>query len=146
MFRGVFLITFPWLAIPLYLIFGNNEFLGYAKALQAASVEHHKLVSQVYSNVLEFKAVLPEKLFTLGKLAEKFTPLPFTVGNEVELLINAQQTFESMLQAIAEAQDYILLQSYIINNDRVGNEFKEALIAKASRELSLTYSTIRSLL
>lgn len=130
---GIFLITFPWLAIPLYLIFGNNEFLGYAKALQAASKEHHKLVSQVFSNILEFKAILPEKLFTLGKLAEEFTPLPFTYGNEVNLLINGQQTFDSMLQAIAEAQEYILLQTYIINDDRVGNEFKDALIAKAQQ-------------
>ena len=144
---GVFLITFPWLAIPLYLIFGNNEFLGYAKALQAASKEHHKLISQVYSNILEFKAVLPEKLFTLGKLAEEFTPLPFTVGNEVELLINGQQTFDSMLQAIAEAEEYILLQTYIINDDRVGNEFKAALIAKAKQGviINLLYDKIGSL-
>ena len=108
---GISLITFPWLAIPLYLIFGQNEFQGYAKALQAASVEHHKLVSQVYSQVLEFKAVLPAKFSALERLAEEFTPLPFTAGNEMELLINGQQTYESMLQAISEAQDYILLQS-----------------------------------
>ncbi|MDJ0903606.1 MAG: cardiolipin synthase [Xenococcus sp. MO_188.B8] len=143
---GISLITFPWLAIPLYLIFGHNQFQGYAKALQAASEEHHKLVSQVYSNILKFKAVLPEKFFILGKLAEKFTPLPFTTGNEVKLLINGQQTFDSMLQAIAKAQEYILLQSYIINDDRLGNEFKEALIAKAKQGvmINLLYDKIGS--
>ena len=144
---GISLITFPWLAIPLYLIFGQNEFQGYAKALQAASVEHHKLVSQVYSKVLEFKAVLPAKFSALERLAEEFTPLPFTAGNEMELLINGQQTYESMLQAISEAQDYILLQSYIINNDGVGNEFKQALIAKAQQgvKINLLYDKIGSL-
>ena len=52
-----------------------------------------------------------------------------------------------MLQAIAEAQDYILLQSYIINDDRVGNEFKEALIAKARQGviINLLYDKIGSL-
>ena len=55
---GVFLITFPWLAIPLYLIFGNNEFLGYAKALQAASKEHHKLISQLIRDSLLYKTDL----------------------------------------------------------------------------------------
>ncbi len=144
---GLSLITFPWLAIPLYLIFGQNGFQGYAKALQAASVEHYKLVSQVHSKVLEFKAVLPAKFSALERLAEEFTPLPFTVGNEVELLINGQQTYESMLQAIAEAQEYILLQSYIINDDGVGNEFKQALIAKAKQgvKINLLYDKIGSL-
>ncbi len=144
---GISLITFPWLAIPLYLIFGQNEFQGYAKALQAASVEHHKLVSQVYSQVLEFKAVLPAKFSALERLAEEFTPLPFTAGNEMELLINGQQTYESMLQGISEAQDYILLQSYIINDDGVGNEFKQALIAKAQQgvKINLLYDKIGSL-
>ena len=144
---GISLITFPWLAIPLYLIFGKNGFQGYAKTLQAAAVEHYKLVSQSHSQVLEFKAVLPEKFLTLGKLAEEFTPLPFTAGNEVELLINGEPTYESMLQAIAEAQEYILLQSYIINNDDIGNEFKEALIAKAKQgvKINLLYDKIGSL-
>jgi cardiolipin synthase len=144
---GISLITFPWLAIPLYLIFGKNQFQGYTKAIQTASVEHHKLVSQVHSKVLEFKAVLPEKFAVIEQLAEEFTPLPFTTGNEVELLINGEPTYESMLQAIAEARDYILLQSYIINDDGVGNEFKQALIAKAKEgvKINVLYDKIGSL-
>ncbi len=143
---GISLITFPWLAIPLYLILGKNEFQEYAKALQTAYLEHHKLVSQVYSTILEFKAVLPAKFSALERLAEVFTPLPFTAGNEVELLIDGQQTYGEMLQAIAEAQDYILLQSYIINNDRAGNEFKQALINKAKQgvKVNLLYDKIGS--
>ena len=58
---GIALITFPWLAIPLYLILGKNEFQEYAAALQTAYLEHQKLVSQVYNNILEFKALLPAK-------------------------------------------------------------------------------------
>ena len=143
---GISLITFPWLAIPLYLILGKNKFQGYAKALQMAYLEHHKLVTQVYDTILEFKAVLPEKFATLEKLVQVFTPLPFTVGNKLELLIDGQQTFGEMLDAIAQAQNYILLQSYIINNDRVGNEFKQALIAKAKQgvSISLLYDKIGS--
>ncbi len=143
---GISLLTFPWLAIPLYWVLGKNEFQAYAKALQTAYLEHHKLINQVYSTILQSKALLPAKFSTLERLSEVFSPFPFTAGNKVELLINGQQTYQEMLQAIAEAKDYILLQSYIINNDRVGNEFKEALIAKAKQgvRISLLYDKIGS--
>ncbi len=143
---GISLITFPWFAIPLYWILGKNEFQAYSQALQNAYLEHHKLVSQVYSTILEFKAVLPAKFATLERLAEVFTPLPFTFGNEIELLINGKQTYQAMLSAIAQAQEYILLQSYIISNDGVGNKFKQALIAKAKQgvQVNLLYDKIGS--
>jgi cardiolipin synthase A/B len=143
---GISLITFPWLALPLYLILGKNEFQAYAQALQTAYREHDRLVSQVYSTILEFKAELPHKFDSLEKLTEVVTPLPFTTGNKVELLIDGQQTYQAMLQAIAGAKDYILLQSYIINDDRAGKEFKQALITKAQQgvRISLLYDKIGS--
>ncbi|GAB4542557.1 MAG: cardiolipin synthase [Pleurocapsa sp.] len=143
---GISLITFPWLALPLYLILGKNQFQAYAQALQGAYREHYQLVSQVYGKILQFKAVLPDKFSTLEKLAAVFTPLPFTTGNEVKLLVNGEQTYRAMLRAIAEAQDYILLQSYIIKNDDTGKEFKQALIDKAQQgvRVSLLYDKIGS--
>jgi cardiolipin synthase A/B len=143
---GISLITFPWLALPLYSILGKNEFEAYARALQDAYREHDRLVSQVYNTILEFKAVLPDRFDTLEKLVAVFTPLPFTTNNEVELLIDGKQTYRAMLQAIANAKDYILLQSYIINDDRAGRQFKQALIAKALQgvRISLLYDKIGS--
>ncbi|MGF1589488.1 MAG: cardiolipin synthase [Pleurocapsa sp.] len=143
---GISLITFPWVAIPLYWILGKNEFQEYAQALQNAYSEKHKLVSQAYQAILKYKAVLPAQLSVIEKLAEVFTPLPFTTGNEIELLIDGQQTYQAMLEAIAQAQDYILLQSYIINNDRAGNEFKQALIERANQgvRVNLLYDKIGS--
>lgn len=143
---GISLITFPWVAIPLYWILGKNEFQEYAQALQTAYLEKHNLVSQAYGAILEHKAVLPAKFSTIEKLTDVFTPLPFTTGNQIELLIDGQQTYKAMLEAIAQAQDYILLQSYIINNDRTGNEFKQALIERANRgvKISLLYDKIGS--
>jgi cardiolipin synthase len=143
---GISLITFPWLALPLYLILGKNQFQAYAQALQEAYREHYQLVSQVYGTILEFKAVLPDKFSTLEKLAAVFTPLPFTTGNEVKLLVNGEQTYKAMLKAIAQAQNYILLQSYIINDDDTGKEFKQALIEKAQQgvRVSLLYDKIGS--
>ncbi len=143
---GIALITLPWLAIPLYWILGKNKFQGYAEALNSAYLEHQKLVHYAYNEILEFGAVLPSEFATLEKLAAEFTPLPFTSSNGIELLINGQQTYPQMLNAIAKAKDYILLQSYIINSDEVGNKFREALIVKAKEgvKVNVLYDEIGS--
>jgi cardiolipin synthase A/B len=143
---GISLITFPWVAIPLYWIFGKNNFQEYAEALYNAYLQKHKLVGEAYGAILEYKAVLPDEFSTIEKLTEVFTRFPFTDGNEIELLIDGQQTYQAMLQAIAEAQDYILLQSYTINNDRIGNKFRQILINKARQgvKVNLLYDKLGS--
>ena len=143
---GIALITFPWLAIPLYWILGKSKFQGYTEALQIAYLEHQKLVRHAYSEIIKFKALVPEELATLEKLASELTPLPFTSNNGIELLIDGQQAYPKMLKAIANAQDYILMQSYIINNDEAGNKFKEALIVKAKEgvRINILYDEIGS--
>jgi len=130
---GIPLVTFPWLAIPLYWILGRNKFHGYAEAMRLAFREQDTLIRKAYCEILEFKVALPEKLAVLQPLAEAFTGIPFTSGNAAQLLIDGQQTYAAMLNAIASATDYILLQSYIVNDDRAGHEFKDALIAKAKQ-------------
>ena len=143
---SISLITFPWLALPLYWILGNNEFQAYATALQKAYVEKNELVRQAYGEILDRKALLPDKFSAIEKLVEVFTPLPFTTGNQVKLLIDGQQTYHEMLRAIALAQDYILLQSYIINDDNIGNEFRQALIERVKQgvRIYLVYDKVGS--
>ncbi|HEY9609592.1 cardiolipin synthase [Allocoleopsis sp.] len=136
---GISLVTFPWLAIPLYWILGRSKFHGYAEAMRIAFRQHDKVVREAYSEILEFQVALPEKLAALQPLAEAFTGIPFTSGNAAELLINGQQTYEAMLGAIAQAKNYILLQSYIVNDDKSGKEFKQALIAKAEQGIRIYF-------
>lgn len=136
---SISLITFPWLAIPLYWIFGNNEFQEYAEALQTAYRQKHELVRQAYGEILDRKALLPHKFTAIAKLVEVFTPLPFTTGNQIGLLIDGRQTYSEMLRAIARGQDYILLQSYIINDDDIGNQFARALIERAKQGVRIYF-------
>jgi len=136
---SISLVTFPWLALPLYWILGRTKFHGYAEALRSVYAQHHQLVRQTYSELAQFKVALPEKLARLQPLAEAFTGIPFTSGNAAELLIDGQQTYETMLKAIASATDYILLQSYIVIDDQAGNKFKDALIAKAKQGVDIYF-------
>ena len=128
---AISLVTFPWLALPLYWIFGRSKFQGYSEVIRQVYRQHHDLIHYAYDEILEFKVELPNKLASLEKLVSSISDLTFTNNNAIELLIDGKQTFGRMLEAIALSQDYILLQSYIINDDEIGNEFKDALIAKA---------------
>ena len=54
-----------------------------------------------------------------------------TDTNAVRLLLDAGENFPAWLEAIGQAQRYILFESYIIANDRLGQAFVDALAAKA---------------
>ena len=130
---AISLVTFPWLAIPLYWIFGRSRFQGYSEAIRRVYRQHQDLVHNAYEKILKFKVELPNELASLEKLVSSISDLTFTNNNAIELSIDGEQTFGRMLEAIAIAQDYILLQSYIIQDDEIGNKFKDALIAKAQQ-------------
>lgn len=51
-------------------------------------------------------------------------------GNDVELLIDAEATYGSMLEAIADAGQHVHLETYIIEDDEVGNRIADALIER----------------
>lgn len=54
-----------------------------------------------------------------------------TLDNKIDLLVNGKQTFPAMLDAIASATNYIHLESYRIEPDTLGTEFRELLERKA---------------
>ncbi|RDS80409.1 cardiolipin synthase B [Dyella monticola] len=52
---------------------------------------------------------------------------PLIGGNQVDLLIDAQQHFDAWLAAIRGAQQRVLLENYIVRNDDIGRAFRDAL-------------------
>lgn len=58
---------------------------------------------------------------------------PLYMDNKVDLLVDGPQTYERMTKAIESAQHYVLLESYIFADDKVGTKFAE-LLARRSRE------------
>ena len=53
-------------------------------------------------------------------------------GNRVTLLHDGKQAFPAMLEAIAEAKREILLEMYWFASDTVGQQFADALVARAA--------------
>lgn len=63
-------------------------------------------------------------------IEEAIVGSPLSVGNTVELLQDGPATYRSMLAAIDGARDHINIETYIIEDDEVGQRFAAALIAK----------------
>lgn len=63
-------------------------------------------------------------------IEEAIVDSPLSVGNTVKLLQDGPDTYRSMLAAIDGARDHINVETYIIEDDEVGQRFAAALIAK----------------
>ncbi|MFL6708118.1 MAG: phospholipase D-like domain-containing protein [Massilia sp.] len=56
---------------------------------------------------------------------------PILEGNKVEVLLNGDQIFQSMLEAIRGAKKTITFETYIYWSETIGKEFSDALIERA---------------
>ncbi|MEO5797265.1 MAG: cardiolipin synthase [Rhodoferax sp.] len=63
-------------------------------------------------------------------LEEAIVGSPLTAGNQVRLLQDGPATYRAMFAAIAAAQDHINMETYILEDDAVGQQFAQVLIAK----------------
>ena len=141
----VSLNTFPYVAVPAYWVFGRSEFQGYITARRLDLMETHPAaLSYADTLVRENLIAFPGRDEAL--LVEKLAKLPYTRGNEVELLVDGEATFESLLGGIDRAEQYVLVQFYIIRDDAIGRELKARLMrqARAGRRCYLLYDEVGS--
>src|SRR6202022_3551751 len=62
---------------------------------------------------------------------ERLAKLPFTAGNDAELLIDGEATFASIFAGIEKARDYVLVQFYILRDDATGRALQDRLLERA---------------
>ena len=63
-------------------------------------------------------------------IEEAIVGSPLTTGNQVLLLQDGPATYQAMFAAISAAQDHINMETYILEDDEVGQRFAQALMAK----------------
>jgi cardiolipin synthase len=69
---------------------------------------------------------------------------PLVVGNKVTLLVDGPATYDAMSAAILNAQDHINMETYIIEDDEIGQRFAEQLIGKqrSGVQVNLIYDSV----
>ena len=128
----VFLLTAPYIALVAYLFLGHHRY-------------RHYLVSRRESGrVIEAAGDFAVR-FAPGHAPDGLNPRPFeklaamgaTRGNDMQLLIDGDATFEALFAAIDGAQRYILAQFFIIHDDEIGRAFADRLIQAADRGVTV---------
>ena len=64
---------------------------------------------------------------------------PLTSGNAARLLINGEEKFPAVMQALEEARDHIHIEYYIYENDKIGQAIEEILIRKAREGITVRF-------
>ena len=135
---AVSLLTFPLLSVPLYLVFGRNRFDGYLEKRDTMESESLRLIRQTSVSIAQhIVQVSPDtplytSLFHLARM-------PATTGNRAELLVDGQQTFDSIAAGLARAEKYILFQFYIVRDDDLGRRLCRILADKAKAGIKVYF-------
>jgi cardiolipin synthase len=135
---GVSLVTFPYVSVPAYWVFGRNKFKGYVLAKQRDIESLSETIRQANVN-LDVSAVDKASRRGAIRAAETLARSPLTDGNDAKLLINGQATFDSIFDGIDAAEDYVLVQFYIVRDDELGRELQDRLISAAERGVRVSF-------
>ncbi len=133
--------AFGWIAVCvvtpvagplLYLFFGLNRTRHRAQRFgmpPLRSGERGQTVSRLHPLPEELPATFTE-LAHSGRALSRHALIG---GNEVVPLINGEQAYPAMLEAIEHARERVCLTTYILDHDRTGQAFCSALAAAAGR-------------
>ncbi len=126
----VSLNTLPYVAVPAFWVFGLSKFEGYVLTRKADLAQTDPTARRFLEELMARDLLaFPDRDQALP--VEKLAKLPFTQGNDAELLIDGQATFDSILAGIDRAQHYALVQFYILRDDGLGRRLKDRLIERA---------------
>ena len=142
---SVALVSFPFVAVPAYAVFGRSKFEGALDAYEQGKQEVDALIAEFHRNLQPWN-VSEEGRYAGYEAVRKLSGMELTRGNRVELLINGEATFDSILAGIAQAKDYVLVQFYMFHDDGLGRRMQQAMIerAKAGVRVYMLYDEVGS--
>ncbi len=130
-----FICLVPLVGSVLYFIFGVNRLRRQAAWLRA-DLERYRahdagsecLPEQLHSHLPGHTGHLVMLARVVGRVVRR----PLVAGNRIDSLIDGDEAFPAMLEAINQAQHTLSLETYIFDRDEVGLRFARAL-GEASR-------------
>jgi cardiolipin synthase A/B len=137
----VVLGSFPLVGFIFYILFGRN----YRK--ERMYRKKYFLDKQAFLTV-EGKTdpFDDEKMGQMGNhqrrlfsLAQKLGNSPISFDTSTKILTNGVETFQYILKELKRARHHIHLEYYIVRNDKIGEEIKNVLIAKAQQGVKIRF-------
>lgn len=127
---AVSLNTMPYVAVPLYWFFGDSNFRGYETKRHASRQETSPIITLTVDRIEAAGFIVEDEAFALKSA---LVNLPATSANSVELLRGGDAIFDSILEGIDAAADYILVQFYTVRDDDLGRRLQDRLLDAAAR-------------
>ena len=116
--------TCPYVAVPAYWIFGHSHFDGYhiirRSEMLASSETKERAIKMLKEGGMLVEPETPREK-AQAKLLQNLAKLPLTRHNDVDLLIDGEETFDAIFKGIAGAKEYVLVQFYIMRDDDLGS-------------------------
>jgi cardiolipin synthase A/B len=142
------LIFMPFIAVPVFAMFGAHRFDGYVRARRRGTSTLSSLVRVAYELMKPYRELGPgvDRRASGEVVAEMFDSLPACRGNATRLLIDGEATFAAIFKAIDAAEHSVLVQFFIVNDDRLGRHMLDRLLAARKRgvEVYFLYDSIGS--
>ncbi|MCK4565411.1 MAG: cardiolipin synthase, partial [Verrucomicrobia bacterium] len=135
---SVSLMAMPLVAVPAYWFLGRNRFRGYITARQSSENRVAELAVQAKKAVAAH-IMPPSEIGSAAYTAERLADVPVLNGNSVDLLVDGEETFKSILDGLDLAEKYILFQFFIVKDDELGREVKAHLVAKAKQGVRIYF-------
>jgi len=131
----LFLMVFPVLGVPAYFVLGRTRFAGYRERIAAMLEAHRTVFSEYRARLAEHRVIMSS-----GSQMDPFERIggnDILSGNRLDLLIDGNETFTSLFDALDKAKHYILVEFFIIKDDKLGRALQERLITKAGQGVSV---------
>ncbi len=129
-------LFFPIIGPLLYFLFGVNRVRTRGRQLGLRSQwrfepPHFDPSAQDWT-VLEASPV-SASLQAMSRVSHTVTGVPLTAGNRIEMLIDGDSAYPSMLEAIESARRRVFLTTYIFETNQTGRRFIDALAEAVQR-------------
>lgn len=151
---GLLIVLLPFFGPLLFYLFGYQHVdrplrrkrrhkasytLLYPRRRTAATPLDHEAESEDPA----WRQSLPARM---ARLADRFGAHPLTRGNAIDFYHEGKPALDAMLEAIRAATHHIHLETFILRADATGEEFLEALAAKARQgvQVRLLYDAMGS--
>ena len=135
---AIALVTFPWVALALYAVFGRNKFNGYIILRNSKDKAIRRALENIVKEANE-KGLIRREPSESEMAFVKLADLPVTGYNKSRLFMDGEDTFRCMFDDISLAKEYVLVQFFIVKDDQLGQELKTRLIQKARENVRVYF-------
>lgn len=139
----LFIVLVPLVGIAFYFSFGVNyrKRKLYSKKLITDNLLRGKIQKKLrqYSEQLLGTSLFPKSHQKLVNFIEGTNGSPVTANNSVSLLLNGEEKFPALLDALKTATSHIHIEYYIYENDITGNAVADVLIQKAKQGVTVRF-------